>query len=340
MEPIQPQRKKFKTTQDWNDFIGPLLQSGQRITGKDLFKLRKECYAEIEALRGRPLLIYATKFLDGVPPGVPNQIDLPDVDGFTDLINSVGNDCSSIDVLLHSPGGRPDATERIVGILRNKFQEVNFLIPHSAYSAATMLALSGNNIVMHPSATLGPIDPQVAVPTKDGLIRFVPAKSILNGFSNAKAMIKKEGPETLPAYIPLIEKYSLDLFELCRDSEKLSKELVSSWLKKYMFAGEHNNGRKIKKAVSYFSNYNTHKLHSRPLSPDKLSSFGLKIKIANDTLRDLLWEAHILLNGFFNISPFVKLYESTHGVSWGKQFQIIIGLPQTQPQPQPKPKTQ
>ena len=39
----------------------------------------------------------------------------------------------------------------------------------------------------------------------------------------------------LPAYIPLIEKYSLDLLELCEDSEKLAKELVSTWLNKYMF---------------------------------------------------------------------------------------------------------
>ena len=337
MEPTQQQRKQFKTAQDWYEFI----QTKQgAIDGPELFDLRKACYAEIEALRGHPLLIYATKFLDGVPPGVPNQIDLSDVDGFTDLINSVGDDCKSVDVLLHSPGGRPDATERIVGILRNKFQEVNFLVPHSAYSAATMLALSGNGVVLHPSATLGPIDPQVSIPTKEGMIRFVPAKSILNGFAKAKKIIKDEGPETLPAYIPLIEKYSLDLFELCEDSEKLSKELVSSWLKKYMFAGERNAERKIKKAASYFSNYNKHKVHSRPLTPEKLSAFGLKIEVAENPLRDLLWEAYILLNGFFSISPFVKIYESTHGVSWGKQFQIIMGQPPVQPQQPPEPKSQ
>lgn len=333
MEPTQLPRKKFNSTQDWNDYIAPILQSG--INGKQLLDLRKACYTEIEALRGRPLLVYATKFLDGVPPGVPNQIDLPDVDGFTDLINSVGSS-DSVDVLLHSPGGRPDATERIVEILRNKFTKgVHFLIPHSAYSAATMLALSGNTIVLHPSAILGPIDPQVGVPT-GGLVRFVPAKSILNGFAKAKAMIKKEGPESLPAYIPLIEKYSLDLFELCEDSEKLSKELVSTWLKKYMFAGERNTSlsKKIKKAVSFFSDYDTHKIHSRPLAPNKLGDFGLKIEVASGVLCDLLWEVHILLNGFFNISLFVKLYESAHGVSWGKQYQMIMG-PQAQP-PQPK----
>lgn len=326
MESPQPQRKKFKTAQDWNDFIGKAQQSGQQTTGQDLFALRKACYEEIEKHRGRPLLIYATKFLEGMPPGAPNFIDLSDVDGFTDLINSVKGS-GSVDVLLHSPGGRPDATERVVGLLRGKFDEVNFLIPHSAYSAATMLALSGNNIVLHPSGTLGPIDPQ---------INGIPARSIKRGFEKVKERIAKEGPETLPAYIPLIEKYSLDLLELCDDSERLSKKLVSTWLKKYMFNGDKKAVGKITKAVNYFSDYDKHLLHSRPLSFDKLSEFGLKIELADDTLQDLLWEAYILLNGFFNVSPFVKLYESAHGVSWGKQFQqVFIG-----PQPQQKLKPQ
>ena len=110
----------------------------------------------------------------------------------------------AVDILIHSPGGRPDATERIVGLLRGKFREVHFLIPHSAYSAATMLALSGDSITLHPSATLGPIDPQ---------INGTPARSIKRGFEKAKRQIAEEGPATLPAYIPLIEKYTLDLLE-------------------------------------------------------------------------------------------------------------------------------
>lgn len=121
MESLQPQRKKFKTTQDWNDFIATQQQAGQGMTGKDLFEIRRGCYEEIEKYRGKPLLIYATKFLEGMPPGTPNFIDLSDVDGFTDLINSVkGND--AVDVLLHSPGGRPDATERLVSLLRRDFK--------------------------------------------------------------------------------------------------------------------------------------------------------------------------------------------------------------------------
>lgn len=146
---------RFNSQQDWHNFIASRQQNPP--SGGDLFQLRKDCYTEIEKYRGVPLLVYATKFLEN-HPGVQNSIDLSDVEGFVDLINSIP-DSNEVDVLLHSPGGRPDATERIVYILRGKFNKVNFLIPHSAYSAATMLSLSGNKIILHPNATLGPIDP-------------------------------------------------------------------------------------------------------------------------------------------------------------------------------------
>ena len=130
------------------------------MTTVELSQIRLSCYEAIEAIRKRPLLIYASKFINALP-NTPNNIDISDIDGFTDLVQSIKGKSDSIDVLLHSPGGQPDATERIVHILRNKFKEVHFIVPHSAYSAATMLALSGDSITLHPSATLGPIDPQI-----------------------------------------------------------------------------------------------------------------------------------------------------------------------------------
>ena len=109
---------RIKTSQDWNNFIG----NNAELTGDALLMMRKACYSDIEELRGRPLIVYASKFLDTIP-GTPNFIDISDIDGFTDLVHSLkGN--GSIDALLHSPGGQPDATERIVHILRKKFKEV------------------------------------------------------------------------------------------------------------------------------------------------------------------------------------------------------------------------
>ncbi len=59
-----------------------------------------------------------------------------------------------------------------------------------------MLALSGNEIIMHPSAVLGPIDPQ---------FNGTPARSIQRGFEKAKREIEREG-KLFQAYLPLLDK--------------------------------------------------------------------------------------------------------------------------------------
>jgi Serine dehydrogenase proteinase len=295
---------RFKTTLDFHNW----LNENNQANGADLQRLRSECYKRIEKLRGRPLLVYASAFIQGRPG---TSIELFDIEGFTDLVNSVSG--SEVDIILHSPGGSPDATERIVNILRNKFDKITFIIPHSAYSAATMLALSGNEIILHPSASLGPIDPQ---------INGTPARQIRDGFKKALDRIKEDGPESLPAYIPLIEKYTLDLLELCEDAEKLSKELISTWLTDYLMKDHKPDD--IEKVVEYFSDFKMHLTHSRPITFKKLSEFNIKdISNSEGELSELIWEAYILLTGLFGGTGFVKIFENSGNLSWGKQMMLI-----------------
>jgi len=305
-------KPRFSTVADWHNYLVQMTASGSQIDGAALYSLRQAAYRDIEEYRGRPLIVYAARFPDA-PPQSPISIDQSDVDGFTDLVASIP-DSEEVDVIVHSPGGAPDSTERIVSILRSKFRFVGFLVPHSAYSAATMLALSGNQIVLHPSAVLGPIDPQ---------INGTPARSIRRGFDRVRELLKEEGPEALPAYIPLLEKHSLELLEICDDSLSLSKELATEWLTNYMFDGEPNQTVKIETAVEFFSNHDTHKTHSRPLSYAKLKPLDLRIELSGEPLTGLLREVHILLSGFFGTAPFVKVFENSRGLSWGRQFQIL-----------------
>lgn len=301
--------EEFARIQDWHDYINKCRQENKNLDGVTLFNLRKKCYSKIEKHLNRSLIIYATKI---AAANVPNYIDIGDVDGFTDLINSIPSEKKEIAIMIHSPGGFPDATERIVKIIRDRFKDVIYLIPHSAYSAATMLAMSGNKIIFHPSAAIGPIDPQIG---------GIPARTFKRGFEKIKQKIVEEGPKSLPVYIPLLEKYSIELLELCDDAEKLSKELVTNWLAQYMFSvSKDGNDERIKTIVDYISDYDTHLIHSRSLSIERLTELGLKIEVADDNLRKHLWEAYILISGFFEITPFVKLYESSTGISWGRQF--------------------
>lgn len=310
--PSPKQRKRFSQNSDWVAFLDELKASEKGITGGDLYQFRAAVYKEIEELRERPLLVYAADFLSGKDRhGAATALDLQDMDGFIDLVGAVPDGADAVDVAIESPGGSPEAVERIVLLLRNRFAKVSFLVPHSAYSAATMLALSGDEVLLHPGATLGPIDPQ---------INGIPARSIRRGFDKVRDLLKDEGPEALPAYLPLIEKHSLEILEICDDSLKLSKELACEWMEQYMFAGAAGKKEIVERAVDYFSDYDTHKTHSRPLTFSKLEKFGLNVIVAEPVLARLMREVHVLITGFFGVTPFVKLFENSDGLSWGRQI--------------------
>ena len=176
------------------------------------FAMRLETMRRIEKETGRPLLCYAT---DTASNQTGVAIDDQDVVGFGDLVDSVFG--SDADVFLISNGGYPEAAERIVSRLRSRFEHLRFIVPSNAFSAATLLCFSGEQVLMLPEGTLGPIDPQV---------NGVPARAILRAFDNLERRLAEEGPKALPAYLPLLQKYDLHLLELCRNAQQLSEELA------------------------------------------------------------------------------------------------------------------
>lgn len=67
-----------------------------------------------------------------------------------------------IDLFLHSNGGDGIVPWRLVPLIREKCSRFCVLVPHLAYSAATLTALGADAVVMHPLGCLGPTDPTVA----------------------------------------------------------------------------------------------------------------------------------------------------------------------------------
>lgn len=70
----------------------------------------------------------------------------------------------NIDLFLHSNGGDGTVPWRLVTLIREYADKFSVLIPHRAFSAATLTALGADSIVMHPMGMLGPTDPTVANP--------------------------------------------------------------------------------------------------------------------------------------------------------------------------------
>ena len=128
----------------------------------------------------------------------------------------------AVDVWIHSPGGSAEATESIVAILRSKFEDVRFIVTGSAKSAATMLVMSGNRILMTDAAELGPTDPQIMC----GGPRALPAGAIIDQFARAKKEIARDS-SIAAAWLPILQQYGPSLLAECQNLIKLSETLVA-----------------------------------------------------------------------------------------------------------------
>lgn len=102
-------------------------------------ELQKQLLSRIQQHSHRRTIAYLANFKNSPH----NMINSEDKSAIDMLIDSLPPQTKEIDFILHSPGGFAEDTEMIVIILRGRFENIRFIIPHSAMSAATMLALSG-----------------------------------------------------------------------------------------------------------------------------------------------------------------------------------------------------
>lgn len=80
-----------------------------------------------------------------------------------------------LDLFLNSGGGDLDSTAKITDLLSSKCVELRCVVPFYAKSAATLIALSADEIVMCEAGELGVVDPIVKHPAVD---QWIPARSI------------------------------------------------------------------------------------------------------------------------------------------------------------------
>jgi hypothetical protein len=277
---------------------------------------RIDLIRQIEAVTKRRLLVYIAKGDASLTPD--------DKTGFSDLIEGV--DVDEVDILINSPGGFAEVTEAIVGMLRAKYKSVRFTVPNSAKSAATLLALSGDTILMDSRSELGPIDPQVSYMTRHGRKQEA-AEAITEGFNSAKKSLMSEGPTATPAYLPLLEQYTIGLLQACHNAKKLSETLATEWLTKYMFAGK--AGATEPKAIAdYFGSHKETLSHGRAIMKEKCQALGMDIldldKPENTKLRDMIWKlwCHYELHLERAIAV-TKVYENSSGCMIQKLSAII-----------------
>jgi hypothetical protein len=113
---------------------------------------------EIEKIRNSRVITYITSDRQG-PVSARVAMDIVPI--FSAQLRKIGK-VPKIDLFLYSTGGDTMVPWRMVSMIREYCDTFSVLIPYKSHSAATMIALGADEIVMTDLAELSPIDPSTA----------------------------------------------------------------------------------------------------------------------------------------------------------------------------------
>lgn len=281
--------------------------TGKQVPGLNVNQLREKYIKILSDTTGRNVVAYYSGWLKA---GKNQNVDINDGD-ITGFMNALkGLDCSKgLDLILHTPGGNPTATEGIVKYLRTKFDnDIRIIVPQMAMSAGTMLACAGSSIVMGAHSCLGPIDPQ---------FNGIPAYNIVTEFQEAKKDIETN-PKSRDFWKMQLDKYPPAFFYALVDAIQLSGSLTQQWLKENMFAGENSRESKTKigKIINVLNSNN--KSHSKHFTREDCEKMGLKIQSLEDdqNLQEAVLSVHHSFIITFDSSNATKIIENQLGACY------------------------
>ena len=119
---------------------------------------KKQLIQQIESARKSRVIAYLTSDRQGPF----NARIAPDIiPPISKQLQSIGK-VQNIDLFLYSAGGDTMVPWRLVAMIREYCDKFSVLVPYKAHSAATMIALGADEIVMSNLSELSPIDPSTA----------------------------------------------------------------------------------------------------------------------------------------------------------------------------------
>lgn len=302
----------------WSEILRELSNTATQGRAPDFDGVRRRYLAALHNHTRRNVVLYASGWLQkaDAPPAL-TSINDEDIHALMEVTSGLHD--ANLDLILHSPGGSPEAAEGIVTYLRSRFQHIRVIVPELAMSAATMISCAANEILMGKHSFLGPIDPQLLVSTQLGK-RYVPAQAVLDQFD--KAQQECADPAKLSAWLPMLGQYGPDLLVQCEMALSLSRELVRTWLETYMFR-EIADGTECARSVSdWLSDHTTFKSHSRHLPRNELQDRGLVVcpLEEDEILQDLSLSVFHATTHTFSGTAAAKIVENHTGRAFIKQL--------------------
>ena len=120
-------------------YIGDYIN--KKMSPIDLEKELLELIGKYNKHRNTYLFVYAGSIGKPIPDVA---ISMDDYYLIYDMLNKISS--TKVDFYIETPGGSGESAEEIVGFLRSKFSNVEFVVSGEAKSAGTIMVLSGDEI--------------------------------------------------------------------------------------------------------------------------------------------------------------------------------------------------
>jgi Serine dehydrogenase proteinase len=265
---------------------------------------------------GRDVLVYAADFDKANTPPALLAISYSDLVPFNDQLSNLSG--TKLDFILETGGGSGEVAEDIVRALHGKYDEVAVIIPGCAKSAGTIIAMAGDEILMEPASSLGPIDAQISWQGK-----VFSADALIEGMEKIKREVQNTGTLNR-AYIPMLQALSPGELQSAENALNFAKKLVTQWLAQYKFkrwdlhssTGQPvTDAEKKARAAEIANELCDHKrwlTHSRSIKLEDLTKMRLRVvDFSQDKpLAEAIRRYHTLVQMTFDSTNIYKLFET------------------------------
>jgi hypothetical protein len=281
----------------------------------DLERELQSLIAKYNKKRKSYLFVYVAATDKPIPA---TQLQQADFFLFRDMLSGM-KDQPRVDVYIETLGGRGETAEEIVRYLHDHFEHVAFVISGEAKSAGTLMVLSGHEILMTETGSLGPIDAQIKIGRS-----VISAHDYMEWVEEKRKEAAAEG-KLNPFDATMVAQITPGELGSVLHSLKFAEDLVVEWLVKYKYKDwsvtetrkipvtEEMKKERAEEVAGLLTDHSRWRSHGRSLKIGDLE-FWLKITRVDDDqeLAELVYRIQTVCRLIFESSTAFKIFATEH----------------------------
>lgn len=243
-------------------------------------------YRRLEQRRKRPVIVYITSPRPNAEGGIAGDA----VHELELQLQQLPSKLESLDLLIVSNGGDATVAWRVVSLIRERVKRFSVLIPSGAFSAATLIALGADSLVIHCNGNLGPVDPQIHTRRRSpqgGEDNIAFGSEDLSAFlTYARDTVGLSDQQYLSAaFAKFCDQVGTVPIGMAARSAQLSVSMAEKLLKMHVSAGA--TEQRAKTIAEKLSREYYH--HGYALSRTEARDIGLEVEESEPEVDDLIW---------------------------------------------------